>query len=216
MTRLTHQGARHGTVVHGDASDGVFHLLHLWVLPSRWVIILWRSPSIPSILWMASRCEWISPSRMVVPPGTLGWWSFGCKERGAKPTLGVGQVGWLGLTGQGPSRPGLVAPSLSWVLMHLCTLPPPLAPFWRCHPCVQDGGSSCMKSGLLRFNPRGCYFVTLWFLPPLEVISSSSWTQTRLRNCSFELLVNPSFMSMFSYINTILPNACTNMNLLYD
>jgi hypothetical protein len=35
-------------------------------------------------------------------------------------------------------------------------------------------------------------------------------------NCSFELFVNPSFMSMFSYINTTLPNACTKMNLLYD
>jgi hypothetical protein len=81
---------------------------------------------------------------------------------------------------------------------------------------VQDGGSPCMKFGLLRFNPRGCSFVTLRSSPPLEVISSSSWTQTRLRNCSFELVVNPSFMSMFSCINTTLPNACTKMNLLYD
>jgi hypothetical protein len=94
--------------------------------------------------------------------------------------------------------------------------PPPLAPFWRCHPRVQDGGSPCMKSSLLRFNPRGCSSVTLRSSPPLEVISSSSWTQTRLRNCSFELVVNPSFMSMLSYINTTLPNACTKMNLLYD
>jgi hypothetical protein len=46
-------------------------------------------------------------------------------------------------------------------------------------------------------------------LPPLEVISSSSWIWTRLRKCSFELVANPSFMSMFSYINTTLPNACT-------
>jgi hypothetical protein len=59
-------------------------------------------------------------------------------------------------------------------------------------------------------------FVTLRSLPPLEVISSSSWTRTRLRNCSFELVVNPSFMSMFSYINITLPNACTKVNLLYD
>jgi hypothetical protein len=36
MKRLPHQGARHGTVDHGDASDGVFLLLHLWVLPSSW------------------------------------------------------------------------------------------------------------------------------------------------------------------------------------
>jgi hypothetical protein len=48
----------------------------------------------------------------------------------------------------------------------------------------------------------------------LEVISSSSWTWTRLHKYSFELVVKPSFMSMFSYINTTLPNACTN--LLYD
>jgi hypothetical protein len=43
MRRLPHQGARHSTVDHGDASDGVF-LLHLWVLPSRWLILLRRSP----------------------------------------------------------------------------------------------------------------------------------------------------------------------------
>jgi hypothetical protein len=81
---------------------------------------------------------------------------------------------------------------------------------------VQDGGSPCMKSGLLHFNPRGCSFVALRPLPSLEVISSRSWTQTRLRDCSFELVVNPSFMSMFPYINITLPNACTKMNLLYD
>jgi hypothetical protein len=42
---LTHQGARHSTVDHGYPSDGVFLLLHLWVLPSRWLISLRRSPS---------------------------------------------------------------------------------------------------------------------------------------------------------------------------
>jgi hypothetical protein len=46
--------------------------------------------------------------------------------------------------------------------------------FLWCHPRVQDGGSPCMKFGLLHFNPRGCSFVTLWSLPPLEVISKSS------------------------------------------
>jgi hypothetical protein len=66
-----------------------------------------------------------------------------------------------------------------------------------------------MKFGLLRFNPRGCSFVALRSLPPLEVISLSSLTRTRLRKCSFEHVVNLSFMSMFSYINTILPNART-------
>jgi hypothetical protein len=61
MRRLPHQGARHSTVDHGDASDGVFLLLHLWILPSRWAILLRRSPSSLSSLWMASRCEWLSP-----------------------------------------------------------------------------------------------------------------------------------------------------------
>jgi hypothetical protein len=136
--------------------------------------------------------------------------------KGVEPTPEVGQAGRLGPTGLCPSRLGSVAPSLPWVLVWLCTLPPPLAPFWRCHPRVQDGGSPCMKFGFLHFNPQGCSFVTLRSLPPLEVISSSSWTRTRLRNLSFELVVNPSFMSMFSYINTTLPNACTKMNLLYD
>jgi hypothetical protein len=55
----------------------------------------------------------------------------------------------------------------------------------------------------------GVFLVALRSLPPLEVISSSSWTWTRLRKCSFELVENPSFTSMFSYINTTLPNACT-------
>jgi hypothetical protein len=53
------------------------------------------------------------------------------------------------------------------------------------------------------------FLVALRSLPPLEVISSSSWTWTRLRKCSFELVANPSFMSMFSYINATLSNSCT-------
>jgi hypothetical protein len=100
--------------------------------------------------------------------------SSGARKRRAERTPRVGQAGRLGPTDPGPSRPGLVTPSLPWVLMYLCTLPPPFALFWRCHPRVQDGGSPCMKSGLLRFNPWGCSFVTLWSFPPLEVISSSS------------------------------------------
>jgi hypothetical protein len=68
----------------------------------------------------------------------------------------------------------------------------------------------------LRFNLWGCSFGTLWSSPPLEVISSGSWTRIRLRKCSYELVANPSFMSMFSYINTTIPNVCTKMNLLYD
>jgi hypothetical protein len=130
-------------------------------------------------------------------------------RKGGRTNPRVGQAGRPEPTGLGPLRPGSVAPSLPWVLMHLCTLPPPLALFWRCHPRVQDGGSLCMKFGLLRFNPWGYSFVELRSSPPLEVISSSSWTRIRLRKCSFELVMNLSFMSMFSYINTTLPNACT-------
>jgi hypothetical protein len=109
----------------------------------------------------------------------------------------------LGPTG-GPFRPGSVAPSLPWVLRWLCTLPLPLAWFWRRHPDVQDGGSPRKKFDLLHFNPWGCSYVALRSLPPLEVFSSSSWTQTRLRKCSFELVMNPSFMSMFSCINELV------------
>jgi hypothetical protein len=55
MRRLPHQGARHGTVDHGDTSDGVFLLLHLWVLPSSRAILLANDlPPLLSSLWMAS------------------------------------------------------------------------------------------------------------------------------------------------------------------
>jgi hypothetical protein len=65
MRRLPHQGGRHDTVDHGDASDGVFLLLHLWVLPSRWAILFQRSPSSLSLAcgWPLGAngslsCEW--------------------------------------------------------------------------------------------------------------------------------------------------------------
>jgi hypothetical protein len=173
MRRLPHQGARHGTVDHGDASDGVFLLLHLWVLPSSWVILLRRSPpslslacgslSVRMALSLSLSCEWrrLQELRVENPSGAR-------KGGPNRPWKSVRP------TGPGPSRPGSVAPSLPWVLMYLCTFPPPLALFGRCHPRVQDGGSPCMKSSLLRFNPRGCSFVTLRSLPPLEVILSSS------------------------------------------
>jgi hypothetical protein len=79
--RLTHQGARHSTVDHGYPSDDVFLLLHLWVLPSRWLISLRRSPSSLSSLWMASWCEWLSPNGMrdstLLHQGYVPWsWDF--------------------------------------------------------------------------------------------------------------------------------------------
>jgi hypothetical protein len=69
IRRLPHQGARHSTVDHGHPSDGVFLLLHLWVLPPRWSIPLSRSPFSLSSLWMASWCECLSLLRMAAPPG---------------------------------------------------------------------------------------------------------------------------------------------------
>jgi hypothetical protein len=51
------------------------------------------------------------------------------KGGGGEPTPEVGQSGWLGPTGLGPSRLGSVAPSLPWVVVYLCTLPSPFALF---------------------------------------------------------------------------------------
>jgi hypothetical protein len=64
-----------------------------------------------------------------------------------------------------------------------------------------------MKFGLLRSIPGGVPRST----SVLATIGSDfiKLPRTRLRKCSFELVANPSFMSMFSYINTTLPNACT-------
>jgi hypothetical protein len=53
MRRLPHQGARHGTINHGDTSDSVFLLLHLWVLPSSWAILL---PN--ELLLLSLACGW--------------------------------------------------------------------------------------------------------------------------------------------------------------
>jgi hypothetical protein len=55
MRRLPRQGARHSTVDHGDASDGVFLLLYLWVLPSSCAFLLQRSPS---SLSLSLACGW--------------------------------------------------------------------------------------------------------------------------------------------------------------
>jgi hypothetical protein len=74
MRRLPHQGARHGTVHHGDASDGFFLLLHLWVLPSSWAILL--PPLSLACGWPLSAngslyCEWrrLHELRVEAPSG---------------------------------------------------------------------------------------------------------------------------------------------------
>jgi hypothetical protein len=93
------------------------------------------------------------------------------------------------------------------------------------HEIMHFAPSTCMILTMSSSRPRwrfsahevrsftlqspGVFLIALRSLPPLVVISSSSRTRTRLRKCSFELVANPSFMSMFSYINAIRPNACT-------
>jgi hypothetical protein len=59
MRRLPHQGARHSTVDHGDACDGFFLLLHLWVLPLSGAILLTNDlpPLLSLALWMASQAN---------------------------------------------------------------------------------------------------------------------------------------------------------------
>jgi hypothetical protein len=211
MRRLPHQGADHGTVDHGFLSDGVFLLLHERVLPSRWLISLRRSSSSLSSLWMAFWCEWLS----LLSNG--GAQAFRVQDpSGARKTGPNRPPEWAGSAGLGPPRPGSVAPFA------------PLGPY----AFMYFAPSTCMILMMLSSRPTwrfsshevrsftlqspGVFLVALRSLPPLEVISSSSWTRTRLCKCSFELVANPSFMSMFSYINTTLPNACTQMNLLYD
>jgi hypothetical protein len=73
MRRLPHQGARHGTVDHGHAFNGVFFLLHLRVLPLSWAILLRRSPSSLSLAcgWPLGAngslsCEWRHPHELRV------------------------------------------------------------------------------------------------------------------------------------------------------
>jgi hypothetical protein len=167
-----------------------------------------------SSLWMASQANGSLPAN----GGTstyLELHHLHAQEMGGRTDTRMGQAGHPGPTGPGPSRPGSVAPSLPWVLLTFCTFPPSITSFWQCHPCVQDRGCSRMKFGLLHFNPRGYSFVTLWSLPPLGVISSCTWTRTRLLLCSFELVVTPSLYSMVSCKNITLPNTHTKMTLLY-
>ena len=142
MRRLPHQGARHSTVDHGDASDGVFLLLRgclgrastssstcgcfLQVERSlsRMISLLFFLSS----LWTASRANGSLPANGGAST-YLGLRHLQAQEKGSRTTSGMGQSGRPGPTGPGPSRPGSVAPSLPWVLLTFCTLPPPIAPF---------------------------------------------------------------------------------------
>jgi hypothetical protein len=119
MRRLPHQGARHSTVDHGDASDGVFLLLLLWVLPSRWAILLRRSPSLSS-LWMASWCEWLSSTNGSASR-TLGLKILRVQGKGGRtdPRSGPGRPVWADRPRPIPARFGRpFAPMGPQVIMH--------------------------------------------------------------------------------------------------
>jgi hypothetical protein len=123
MRRLPHQGARHSTVDHGDASDGVFLLLHLWVLPSSRAILLFSL----AYVWPLGRMALCLANGGA--SSNLGLKDLRVQEKGGRtdPRSGPGRPAWADR--RRPTRPGWVAPSLPWVLMHLCTLPPLLTPF---------------------------------------------------------------------------------------
>jgi hypothetical protein len=126
-----------------------------------------------SSLWTASQANGSLPANSGASTH-LGLKGLHAQEKGGpnRHYGGPGRPAWADWPRPILARFGRpFAPVGPHVFMHFA---PPFAPFWRCHPRVQDEGSPCMKSGLLRFNPRGCSFVTLWSLPPLGVISSSS------------------------------------------
>jgi hypothetical protein len=164
MRRLPHQGARHGTVENGDASDGVFLLLHLWVLPSSWAILLTNDlPSLLSSLWMASwangslSCEWRHLQQLRVEGSRV-------QEKGGRtdPQSGPGRPAWADWPGTIPARFGRpISPVGPHVFMHFapstCTIlmMSSSRPRWR-------------------FSLHEVQSFTLRSLPPLGVISSSS------------------------------------------
>jgi hypothetical protein len=124
IRRLPHQGARHGTVDHGHPSDGVFLLLHLWVLPSSWSILLQRSPSSLSSLWMASRCEWRRLQGLRVEDPILRVQGKGGRT---DPRSGPGRPAWADCPRPIPARLGRpFSPVGPQVIMHFapstCTI----------------------------------------------------------------------------------------------
>jgi hypothetical protein len=208
MRRLPHQGPDHGTVDHGLPSDGVFLLLHERVLPSRWLISLRRSSSSLSRMWMAFWCEWLS----LLSNG--GAQAFRVQDpSGARKTGPNRPPEWAGPAGLGRPAWAHFGPVRS--PLSLCGS---LCIYVLCPLHLHDFDDVILVSkmevlfawsSVFYTSILGVFLVALRSSPPLEVISSISWTRTRLRKCSFELVANPSFMSMFSYINTTLPNACT-------
>jgi hypothetical protein len=171
--RLPHQGAGHSTVDHGFPSDGVFLLLHMRVLPSRWTISLRRSPSSLFSLWMASWCEWLSPCewgrlqgfRVEDPSGArkggrtdhrdgLGWPAWADRPRPISAQFG------RPFAPVGPQVIIHFAPSTGMILTMSSS-----RPRWR---------FSAHEVRSFTLQSPGVFLVAHRSLPQLEVISSSS------------------------------------------
>jgi hypothetical protein len=129
MRRLPHQGARYGTVDHGDASDGVFLLLHLWALPSSWAILLANDPLLFSLA-----CGWpLGRMALCLANGgtssNLGLKDLRVQEKGGRtdPRSGPGRPAWANRPRPIPARLDRpFAPMGPHVFMHfvpsICTI----------------------------------------------------------------------------------------------
>jgi hypothetical protein len=142
MRRLPHQGARHSTVDHGDASDGVFLLLRgclgraltssstcgCFLRVERSSLRMISPLSFLFSLWMASRGEWL-PSANGGASTYLGLHHLHAQEMGGRTDVGMCQADRPGPVRPGPFRPGSVVPLRMWVLLTFYTLPSPIASF---------------------------------------------------------------------------------------
>jgi hypothetical protein len=81
-----------------------------------------------SSLWTTSRVNG-SPSANGGAHTDLGLHHLHAQEMG-------GRTDSARPNGLGPFRLGLVTPSLPWVLLTFCTLPPSIASFWQRYPRV--------------------------------------------------------------------------------
>jgi hypothetical protein len=184
-------------------------LLHERVLPSRWLISLRRSYSSLSLA-----CGWPPGANVSLPVEWRRLQGFrvenpsGARKGGRTDHWsGLGRLAWADRPGPTSARFGRpFAPVDPHVIMYFAPSTCMILTMSSSRPRWRFSSHE-VRSFTLQFP--GVFLIALRSLPPLEVISSSSSTRTRLRKCSFELVVNPSFKSKFSYINTTLPNACT-------
>jgi hypothetical protein len=143
------------------------------VLPSRWTISLWRSPSSLSSLWMASWCEWLSPCEWRRLQGFRVENPSGARKGGPNRPLE-----WAGLAGLGrPARPisarfgrpfASVGPQ---VIMHFAPSTCMILTMSSSRPRWRFSSHEVRS---LSLQSPGVFLVALQSLPPLEVISSSS------------------------------------------